>query len=490
MKCRALTLANWIDDEDIPEEEGIGDILLDDNVLSSVPRPGTSLTNVPATASARATRPLDSSGRPLTGYMRPGTGRRQKTSARSGESEMRAMLRSSHRPGTAARPVTSLGRQVRLGTASLMNNSNRSGIFIDADRLDLAKYARRPALGKVLCDYLLYHDQNPKKAAELCAEATEACEFKDWWWKARLGKSYYRLGMLRLAEKQFESSLRQSAISSVVLELVRIYTQKLDQPNTALEVLRTARDGPCRNDPRILINMARIHDTLQTPSNVEDKKSGGRNEGLGVDMYRQVLRVDPTSVEAISCLAAHYFYTDRPEVAVRFYRRLLQMGIADMELWNNLGLCCFHANQYDIAISCFLYAFDVARENGHDQEDTSALADVWYNIGHVAIGLGDLQLAYQCFKVSATTDPNHAEAHNNLGVLEMQRGRVDRAKSNFSNAERVAPYLYEPSFNGAILSYQSGDFEESHRKVRSALRAYPTHGQALDLLASLEREFA
>lgn len=38
-------------------------------------------------------------------------------------------------------------RQVRLGTASLMASSN--GIFIDPDRIDVKKYATRPALAKV-----------------------------------------------------------------------------------------------------------------------------------------------------------------------------------------------------------------------------------------------------------------------------------------------------------------------------------------------------
>lgn len=31
--------------------------------------------------------------------------------------------------------------------------------------------------------------------------------FQDWWWKARLGKCYYQLGLLRESEKQFKSSL-------------------------------------------------------------------------------------------------------------------------------------------------------------------------------------------------------------------------------------------------------------------------------------------
>jgi hypothetical protein len=63
-----------------------------------------------------------------------------------------------------------------------------------------------------------------------------------------------------------------------------------------------------------------------------------------------VLHFDAANVEAIASLASHHFYTDQPEVALRFYRRLVQMGINNTELWNNLGLCCFYASQYDYTV--------------------------------------------------------------------------------------------------------------------------------------------
>ena len=68
--------------------------------------------------------------------------------------------------------MTSSGRFVRLGTASML--SEPGGPFINVDKLDLRKYAVRPALARVLCDYILYHDHNPKKGLELCALATVA----------------------------------------------------------------------------------------------------------------------------------------------------------------------------------------------------------------------------------------------------------------------------------------------------------------------------
>ena len=60
------------------------------------------------------------------------------------------------------------------------------------------------------------------------------------------------------------------------------------------------------------------------------------------------------------------------------YRRLLQMGVYNCQLYNNLGLCCFYAQQYDMTLSSFERALALV---ANDEE----LADVWYNIGHVAV---------------------------------------------------------------------------------------------------------
>ena len=36
--------------------------------------------------------------------------------------------------------------------------------------------------------------------------------------------------------------------------------------------------------------------------------------------YKQVLHQDNMNIEAIACIATHYFYTDQPEIALKFYR--------------------------------------------------------------------------------------------------------------------------------------------------------------------------
>jgi len=127
--------------------------------------------------------------------------------------------------------MTALGRAVRLGTASLL--STPGGPFIAVDKLDLKRYATRPAIAKALCDYILYVDHNPRKGMELAAAATVHSGYTDWWWKQRLGKCYFQLGLLRDCEKQLKSSLRQQEMVSTYLELAKVFV-KLDQPSVAL----------------------------------------------------------------------------------------------------------------------------------------------------------------------------------------------------------------------------------------------------------------
>ena len=49
-----------------------------------------------------------------------------------------------------------------------------------------------------------------------------------------------------------------------------------------------------------------------------------------------MLQYDAVNAEAIACLASHHFYTDQPELALRFYRRMLQNGVTSAATWFTL----------------------------------------------------------------------------------------------------------------------------------------------------------
>lgn len=75
------------------------------------------------------------------------------------------------------------------------------------------------------------------QALDLAVQATQACQFKDWWWKVQLGKCYYALGLTRDAEHQFRSALKDHKSIEAIIRLTRVYI-RLDQPFGALDICK------------------------------------------------------------------------------------------------------------------------------------------------------------------------------------------------------------------------------------------------------------
>lgn len=275
------------------------------------------------------------------------------------------------------------------------------------------------------------------------------------------------VGLFREAERQFRSSIKTQPVINTYLELVNVYI-RLDLPNSAIDVLNDAIEKfPV--EPRIVLGLARIYDMLN-------------DSDQAIMFYKKVLILDSSNVEAIACLGAHYFYSDQSEMSLRYYRRLLQMGIVNnTELWNNIGLCCFYSSQYDMSLTCFDRALRLATDD--------ELADVWYNIGHIGIALGDLGLAYQAFKIAISVDPTHGEALNNISILEIRRQKLDAAKAGFNSAIGASTHLFEPIFNAGLMAYRTGDFQEAYQNVNKALKIYPNHGDSKELQEVLRKMF-
>eukprot|EP00052_Salpingoeca_macrocollata_P015276 m.121642 g.121642 ORF g.121642 m.121642 type:complete len:499 (+) comp19633_c1_seq2:60-1556(+) len=451
LKIRAMVGALDTDEAEV-EDEGLAELLMDDVATAQVPRPGTSfkrpLTNQGA---SQGIRPMTKGGRPVTGFARPGTQAARPTT-------MDAAVRTAR--GRTARPVTTAsGRSVRIGTASMV--SSNPGIFIDVPKLDLRKYSNRPALAKALFTYIFNVTNDVRKAMELAGYATQANDYKDWWWKAMLGLCYMRLGLLREAERQLLSAQKEQPTILTALLLAKVYV-RLDQPGNALQTYRTALDH-FPSEISLATGIARVHEA------VGDLQAAA-------DQYRKVLDYDSTNVEAIASLAAEHFYSDQPEIAMLLYRRLLQMGVMNCELLNNLGLCCFHAQQYDMALGLFERALTLADDNN--------MADVWYNISTIAMSLGDIGLAYQCLKLTLTCDTKHAEAFNNLAVIEHRKDNIDQARSHYQSAIQ-AGQIYEPHYNLALLCYNKGDLQKAHSEVEAALECFPEHFDSKVLLQKL-----
>lgn len=114
--------------------------------------------------------------------------------------------------------------------------------------------------------------------------------------------------------------------------------QRLDQPITALNLFKQGLDH-FPGEVTLLTGIARIHEVqyvtlspyrLISPfSRCKEavftfyaviSSQEMNNISSATEYYRDVLKQDNTHVEAIACIGSNHFYTDQPEIALRFYR--------------------------------------------------------------------------------------------------------------------------------------------------------------------------
>lgn len=450
LKSHAIKKKNYLDDLEV-DEQGLGEILLEDHKLSNMPRPGTSLNRVGTSkGTSPLIRPSSSTGRPLSGVVRPQSSNRKGTA-------MNNPIRQPTGRVATSRITTSGGRQIRLATASLQ--SLNSSLSLNINDIVPKNIIKKKSLAKAVADYLFYVEKNFKKLLEICSEATVFYNYNDWWWKFQLGRVFYKLGMLSDCEKQLLSAHKQfSLYSNTPLLLSHLYL-KMDQPIKALEVLSKASiENP--GEIYFTIYQARIQEMLNDYEN-------------SMVLYKNVLNLDNCNFESIACIGSHHFYSDQPEIAMKFYKRLFELGITSAEVWNNLGLCAYYSGQYDFCLSCFERALISA--------DDETSGEIWYNISHIAIGIGDLPLAYQSLKIAIAYNGIHFESFNNLGILEIKKGNFEQAKSNFLLACQNTDFSFEPYYNYAAMRYKQGDLEESLKFSKRSLEIFPEHFDSKEL---------
>lgn len=272
---------------------------------------------------------------------------------------------------------------------------------------------------------------------------------------------------------------------------MQVFT-KVDQPTKALHVLDAAithaTSRPCM---ALLLHAARIHEAL------------GATDTMAT-LLHQVLQQDACNMEAIALLAAHHYHTQQPEVAAVLYARLVQLGHTAPEVWCNLGLSSAAADRLETCCWAFERALAASGDDG-------VKADVWYNIGHMAVrtcgmccwcnyrhtnaGLGDLSWALQCFRLASALQPLHAEALTCAGVLQhVKHHDVALAASDIAAAQRCGSRLgvvpVEALYNGALLAWEGRRVEAAHRQALAALAVDPGHVGTQRLMAAIQEQVA
>ena len=280
------------------------------------------------------------------------------------------------------------------------------------------------------------------------------------YWKCAYGRCLVRLGLVRQFLQGSTDWCHESNNMDGLLLLAKCYII-IDQPLAAINIYQRGLER-FPNDTYLLTGIARIQEEL-------------RQADTALTTYKKVLVYDANNVEAIACIASHFFYTGQPELALVLYRRLLQMGLHSAEVLCNLGLCCLKTQQYDLMIPCFESALSItSMRNGRDKD--LLVADLWFNLGCIALSVGEHELASLCWKLALRYNSSHVEACNNLAIMALIDGRVEEGRSLLKVTFYLKMYTSMFKENSSIQLALSFDEEMEEAKAN------------LDRLASENRE--
>jgi Tfp pilus assembly protein PilF len=94
--------------------------------------------------------------------------------------------------------------------------------------------------------------------------------------------------------------------------------------------------------------------------------------------------------------------------------------------------------------------------------------------------------AERLLREALTADLFHGAAHNNLGVLYLQRGLLYEAAAEFEWARKLMPGHPDPRVNLALTLERAGRTDDALGAYAAALEAAPEHVPAMQGLARLQ----
>jgi tetratricopeptide (TPR) repeat protein len=150
---------------------------------------------------------------------------------------------------------------------------------------------------------------------------------------------------------------------------------------------------------------------------------------LAIRLLRELLSVDPKSVEAWNELATQLRMAGRTAESITASEQAIQLRANDVSAHNNLGLCHLAQRRLPDAAASIERAIAAA----------PATAALHLNLGFIRQRQGQNRDAADSYRAAVALAPNYAEAHARLGQVLLMQGQRDKALECFQHAASMIP---------------------------------------------------
>ncbi len=230
--------------------------------------------------------------------------------------------------------------------------------------------------------------------------------------------------------------------------------------------------------------------------------------------FRQALREDPSSAEALYGIGSVYLNQNKNAAAQEMFQQAVKLpaNYPDTwpDAWNNLGVIATREGRVDDSVPCFLEAlrlnprhllsldnlgnayrslkrWDDARivlERAVEVAPQDPEAN--YSLGMVFAQANDTDKAYEYLQRALHVRPAYPEALNNLGVLYLVTQRREQAVASFEECIRVSPGFDQAYLNLARVYALEGAQAKARSVLLDLLKQHPDHPQAKQALEQLQ----
>ncbi|MGO9314310.1 MAG: tetratricopeptide repeat protein [Syntrophobacteraceae bacterium] len=221
-----------------------------------------------------------------------------------------------------------------------------------------------------------------------------------------------------------------------------------------------------------------------------------------IEYFGQVLKADPFNAKAHSRMSNAYWAQGKTEDALNSLTKALELKPGDRDT----VLTC---TRFFEALGKEDYSREVLQsyldKNPQDKEFRSQLdslakpadkghcddaAEFLRRQGEIEFERGNISHAVACFEMAIGENPLIAEAYNNLGVINLESGKVTEALANFFKALELKPEDTDILLNSARGLVVAAQTDAAIEVYREYLRRCPQDNQAWSQYESLVRKSA
>jgi Tfp pilus assembly protein PilF len=263
-----------------------------------------------------------------------------------------------------------------------------------------------------------------------------------------LGSSYWQIGDLDSAEREWRETLKVAPDHSMTLESLGLLYLKKQRYSEAMEFFKEAlKFDPINGDAHLYLGVAYM-DThslelaepeLRTAVSLVPMSSNARNalgelymsEGRmeeAEEQFRQSIEIEP-NIMGYGSLGLIHWQRGEAKLAEQEWREALRLAPNDSSVLNNLGLACSKQGRYAEAVSFFHQAIELQPDDPNPHS----------NLGIAYEKTGQYGPAETEFRTALSLDANDSQAHFQLGALYLAQGRRTEALREYQAGLKSDP---------------------------------------------------